>query len=136
MKNIRRRVKYKMKLSKISKKELFKNFMWELILVAVITIYFYLQYEKVLILDSLLLSGILFFSVGLFRVTMHLGLFNLVIFGFKKSGSIFYPEKKRKEISSIQYHDFLAAYQYNKSPWTLILPGAAAMLLPFAALIF
>ena len=61
-----------------------KKSLLSLTVVAVaLMVYFYITDDKLMISDSLCLSGILFFSVALWRVVRMLGLFDRTIHSYK-----------------------------------------------------
>lgn len=114
-----------MKLYKISKKELIKNLLWEFVLTIGISMYYYRLYHRWMIMDSLFLSGILFISMGAFRIIMHLGLFDSTVFAFRKVWNTLHldPTVKNKT-----YAEFVDEYQNHKSPWELIFPALIVLL--------
>lgn len=80
-----------------------------------------------MVLDSLFLSGLLFICLGLFRIVMHLGLFNSTIFTFEKVLGVLHFQRD-EDLSSKTYYEFMEEYEYNKSPWELIIPAIIALI--------
>lgn len=100
-------------------KNILKNLIWGTILAIGISIYYNRLYGMPLIFDSFFMSGLLFLCSGLFRVVLHLELFNSTIFTCKK----FYGTITNNEYEYKQYSDFLEDYEYKKSPKDMLIPA-------------
>jgi len=106
---------------RLDKKELLKDLVWSLALMAGILFYDARRFGQPRPGDALFLSGLFALCIGLYRLVRRLGLFDSTVYSMKR---LFLLTKE-------PLHDYLDSHPYTQRYGELLLVGAGLMALSF-----